>query len=139
MNPRRALFLLAATLILSMSTWFSASAVIPQLRHAWGLNDSATAWLTIAVQLGFVTGALVSAGLNVADIISPRHIIALSSIGAAAANALLVTAGGAGTGIPLRFATGFFLAGVYPPAFKLWQRGSHAVAGWPWGSSPEHS
>ena len=119
MSPRRALLLLATTLVLSMSTWFSASAVIPQLRSAWDLSDSAAAWLTIAVQLGFVAGALVSAGLNVADIISPRHIIALSSVGAAATNALLATAGDAGTGIPLRFATGFFLAGVYPPAFKL--------------------
>jgi hypothetical protein len=35
------------------------------------------------------------------------------------ANGLLEVAGGAGSGIPLRFATGFFLAGVYPPALKL--------------------
>lgn len=119
MKPRRALFLLATTLVFSMSTWFSASAVLPHLRSAWDLSDSAAAWLTIAVQLGFVAGAIVSAALNVADIISPRHVIALSSLGAATANALLVTAEGAESGIPLRFATGFFLAGVYPPAFKL--------------------
>ncbi len=35
----RALALLAVTLVLSMSTWFSASAVIPQLRGEWGLSD----------------------------------------------------------------------------------------------------
>src|SRR5829696_1689295 len=77
----RALALLAATLVLAMSTWFSASAVIPQLRVQWDLSDSAAAWLTIAVQL--------------------------------------------------RFATGFFLAGVYPPAFKListWFKKGRGVA-----------
>lgn len=102
-----------------MSTWFSASAVIPQLRQAWDLSSSAAAWLTIAVQLGFVTGALVSSLLNLSDIVSPRHVILGGTAGAAVVNLLLLVAPGPTVGIPLRFATGFFLAGVYPPAFKL--------------------
>ena len=116
---RRALTVLAITLVLSMSPWFSASAIIPQLRVLWDVSDTAAAWLTIAVQIGFVSGALVSAVLNLSDVVSPRHVILGGSVGAATANALLVVAGGATVGIPLRFATGFFLAGVYPPAFKL--------------------
>jgi MFS family permease len=115
----RALALLAVTLVLAMSTWFSASAVIPQLRVQWNLSDSAAAWLTIAVQLGFVGGALVSSLLNLSDIVSPRHVILGGAVGAATVNGLLVIAGSAAVGIALRFATGFFLAGVYPPAFKL--------------------
>src|SRR5215211_6152238 len=115
----RALALLAATLVLAMSTWFSASAVIPQLRVQWDLSDSAAAWLTIAVQLGFVFGALVSSLVNLYDIVSPRHVILGGAVGAATVNGLVVIAGSAAAGIPLRFATGFFLAGVYPPAFKL--------------------
>ncbi len=115
----RALMLLAVVLILSMTTWFSASAVIPQLWGEWSLSDSAAAWLTIAVQLGFVCGALVSSLLNLSDVVSPRHTILGGSIGAAAVNGLLGAASGAAVGIPLRFATGFFLAGVYPPALKL--------------------
>lgn len=115
----RALTLLAVTLVLSMSTWFSASAVIPQLKEIWSLSPGASAWLTIAVQIGFVCGALVSSLLNLSDIISPRHVILGGAIGAAVANLLLDLASGAAVGIPLRFATGFFLAGVYPPAFKL--------------------
>ena len=71
----RALALLAATLVLCMSTWFSASAVIPQLRVQWDLSDSAAAWLTIAVQLGFVCGALISSLVNLSDVVSPRHVI----------------------------------------------------------------
>jgi MFS family permease len=115
----RALTLLAATLVLAMSRWFSASAVIPQLRVQWNLSDSAAAWLTIAVQLGFVFGALISSLVNLSDVVSPRHVILGGAVGAATVNGLLVIAGSAAAGIPLRFATGFFLAGVYPPAFKL--------------------
>jgi MFS family permease len=130
-NQWRALALLAVTLVLSMSTWFSASAVIPQLRREWDLSPSTAAWLTIAVQLGFVCGALVSSLLNLSDIVSPRHVILGGAIGAASVNALLEVAGGAAVGIPLRFATGFFLAGVYPPAFKLmstWFREGRGLA-----------
>jgi MFS family permease len=127
----RALALLAATLVLCMSTWFSASAVIPQLRVQWDLSDSAAAWLTIAVQLGFVFGALISSLVNLSDVVSPRHVILGGAVGAATVNGLLVVAGGGGVGIALRFATGFFLAGVYPPAFKLmstWFRKGRGIA-----------
>jgi MFS family permease len=115
----RALALLALALVLSMTTWFSATAVVPQLRAEWALGDTAAAWLTIAVQLGFVTGALVSAALNAADVLPPRMVVLAGAAGAAGANALLGATSGAGGAIPLRFATGFFLAGVYPPALKL--------------------
>ena len=126
-----ALALLSVTLVLSMSTWFSASAVIPQLQVQWDLSDSAAAWLTIAVQLGFVCGALVSSLLNLSDIIPPRHVILGGAVGAATVNGLLLIAGSAAVGILLRFATGFFLAGVYPPALKLmstWFRKGRGIA-----------
>jgi MFS family permease len=115
----RALATLAAALVLAMTTWFSASAVVPQLRAEWGLSDTSAAWLTIAVQLGFVAGALVSSILNVADVVAPRIVVLVGALGAAGANALLGAVSGPGAAIPLRFATGFFLAGVYPPALKL--------------------
>lgn len=127
----RALALLAAALVLSMTTWFSASAVIPQLREDWGLSDSGAAWLTIAVQLGFVVGAVASALLTLSDVASPRTVIAMSAFGAAAANALLATADGPGIAIPLRFATGALLAGVYAPSLKLmatWYRERRGTA-----------
>jgi MFS family permease len=127
----RALTMLAIALVLSMTTWFSASAVVPQLRDDWGLSSTGAAWLTIAVQLGFVAGALVSSLLNVADVFAPQSVILAGALGAAAANVLLVVAGGAGGGVPLRLATGFFLAGVYPPALKLmatWFRRGRGLA-----------
>jgi sugar phosphate permease len=130
-NRWRALILLAVTPVLSTSTWFSAPAIIPQLRGAWELSTASAAWLTIAVQLGFVCGALISSLLNPADVMSPRHVIFIGAFGAAIANTLLAVAGGAALGIPLRFATGFFLAGVYRPAFKLmstWFREGRGLA-----------
>ena len=127
----RALGVLAAALVLSMTTWFSASAVVPQLRTEWNLSSTGASWLTIAVQLGFVGGALASSLLNLADVFSPRSVILAGSLGAAVANVLLAAAGGAGLGTPLRLATGFFLAGVYPPALKLmatWFRRGRGLA-----------
>jgi MFS family permease len=115
----RALALLAAALVLSMTTWFSATAVVPQLRDEWGLGNTASAWLTIAVQVGFVAGALLVSASSVADVFPPRLLILVGSLGAAAANAALLAADGPAVGIAARAATGFFLAGVYPPALKL--------------------
>ncbi|HXY16998.1 MAG TPA: MFS transporter [Gaiellaceae bacterium] len=115
----RALALLALALVCAMATWFSASAVIPQLRADWGLSRSAASWLTIAVQLGFVAGALGSSVVNLSDVVPPRLVIFGGAVGAAAGNGLLALAHGAAAAIPLRFATGLFLAGVYPPALKL--------------------
>jgi MFS family permease len=115
----RALALLAAALVLAMTTWFSATAVVPQLRDEWSLGDNEAAWLTIAVQLGFVAGALLSAALTLPDVVSPRIVLLAGALGAATSNLLLAAANGPETAIPLRFATGFFLAGVYPPALKL--------------------
>ena len=125
--------LLTIALVMAMSTWFSATAVIPQLRDEWGLSSAAGAWLTIAVQLGFVAGALVSSIFNLSDIASPRLIILGGALGAATANALLLGADGPSLALPLRGLTGFFLAGVYPPAFKLiatwFQRGRGLALG----------
>jgi MFS family permease len=110
---------LAGAMVLSMSTWFSASAVLPQLRTLWSLDSAGSAWLTIAVQLGFVTGALASAVTNLPDRFDARRVFLASSIAAAVANALVVMADGPGVALALRFATGFFVAGIYPPALKV--------------------
>lgn len=114
----RALIVLATAMVLGMTTWFSAAAVLPQLVDAWALSPGQGAWLTIAVQLGFVAGGLSSAALALADVVSPRRLMLVGAAGAAVANALLVLATGAGHALVLRFATGFFLAAVYPPALK---------------------
>ena len=115
----RALALLSVALVLCMAPWFSAAAVIPALRGVWQLSNGQAAWLTIAVQLGFVGGAVVSAAFNLPDLVAPRHLIVGGAGGAALANVLLLSVGGPGWAIPLRFLVGFCLAYVYPTALKL--------------------
>jgi len=115
----KALALLAIALVLAMGPWFSASAVIPQLRVEWGLGDTTAAWLTIGVQLGFVAGALASSVFNLSDVVHPARVMLVGSVGAATANLLLASVDTAGPAIALRALTGAFLAAVYPPALKL--------------------
>src|SRR5436190_1829029 len=116
----RALALLSAAELLGMSLWFSASAVVPALRVEWRLSDSTAGWLTIAVQLGFVVGTLLSAFLNLPDIITTRHLFAVSVFAGALTNGLFgMYAHGPESAITLRFLTGLFLAGVYPPGMKI--------------------
>jgi MFS family permease len=127
----RALATIVVALVLAMTTWFSASAVVPQLRDEWALSNTASAWLTIAVQLGFVAGALTASALNLADLLPARVLILVACAGAAVANLALAVTSGPETAIPLRFATGFCLAGVYPPALKListWFRAGRGTA-----------
>jgi MFS family permease len=130
----RALFLLSLAELLGMSLWFSASAVVPALRSEWSLSDASVSWLTIAVQLGFVVGTLLSAFLNLPDIISVRYLFAASAFAGAMTNAAFgLYANGSNTGIVLRFLTGMFLAGVYPPGMKImatwFQRGRGMALG----------
>jgi MFS family permease len=114
-----ALTWLALTTLLAMSTWFSGTAVVGALREAWSLTPAGAAWLTIAVQLGFVAGALLAALTNLLDILPARSVLIVSAIAAALANAGFGFADNAAKGLPLRFLTGVFLAGVYPPGLKL--------------------
>ena len=102
-----------------MSLWFTASAVSPQLQLLWQLSDQQTGWLTAVVQLGFVAGTAVAAVLNLADVIRSRPYFAVSALCGALVNALLIVAPGYAVALLLRFLTGFFLAGVYPPAMKM--------------------
>ena len=116
----RILALLSFAELLAMSLWFSAAAVVPALRTEWNLSDSSVGWLTIAVQLGFVCGTLLSALLNLPDIINVRYLFTLSAFAGAIANAALgIYAHDSTTAIVLRFMTGLFLAGVYPPGMKI--------------------
>jgi MFS family permease len=114
-----------------MSLWFTASAVAPQLEAAWGLSVAQGGWLTSVVQFGFVSGTLLAAILNLADIVPARRYFPISALLASASNAALLLAGGFVPALLARFFTGFFLAGVYPPAMKMiatWFRDGRGLA-----------
>lgn len=101
-----------------MSVWFSASFIVPQLTVVWDLSASGRALLTVAVQVGFVFGALTVAATGLADFVPGRRLMAWGSIAAAAANILILLAPNFGCVIALRLLTGAALSCVYPPAMK---------------------
>jgi MFS family permease len=120
MTRTRALVLTGLAELLGMSLWFTASAVAPRIAAEWHLGAGTTAWLTLAVQLGFVAGTLISAVANLPDVLNVRRLFAVSALAGAITNALFAwIAHDAATAIVLRFATGVFLAGVYPPGMKI--------------------
>src|SRR2546421_826586 len=84
----RALSLLAFAELLGMSLWFSGSAVVPALKTAWKLGDATVSWLTLAVQIGFVFGTLLSALLNLPDILRSRYLFAMTALAGAATKAI---------------------------------------------------
>ena len=127
----RVLALLGFAELLGMSLWFSASAVTPQLRSIWGLTTAEAAWLTSVVQLGFVCGTALVAVLNLADVLPTRTLFSSCAVLGSLANAAILAAPGYPFALVLRFLTGFFLAGVYPPAMKMtatWFRAERGLA-----------
>ena len=127
-----ALALIAIAQIGAMSTWFSAAAVAPALARDWRLSATEVGFLTVAVQLGFVTGALTSGITGLADICSIRRVLIVSAVAAALANGLLILIDDdLWLAAILRFALGCCLAGVYPTSMKLmtgWFRAGRGLA-----------
>ena len=121
MHPQRwrMLALLSVAELFGMSLWFAGSAVAPQLQRAWNLDGSEVAWLTIAVQLGFVAGTAVVAVLNLADVVPALVLFSVSALAGAVSHAGLAFADGLAPALISRMLAGACLAGVYPPAMKM--------------------
>ena len=127
----KTLALLSVAVLFGMSIWLTASAIAPELQEMWGLTSSQVGWLTTLVQLGFVAGTAVAAILNLADVVPSRWYFAVSAVLGGLANAAILLVPGYGSALVFRFLTGFFLAGVYPPAMKMistWFRSSRGMA-----------
>lgn len=108
---------------LGMTLWFSATAVTPLLIDEFNISPDRAAWLTMAVQAGFVAGTLFSTIFNVADVLNARVLMFIGALAGAGANAAVLIAPSGTAVIGLRFLTGASLALVYPPAMKI-------AAGW---------
>jgi len=118
-NPFFVLALISICLIGALGTWFSATVILPELTLRTQLGESQQVWLTNAVQLGFVLGAVLIAFFNISDSMSLTVLIALSCTLAAWANLLLLWTDTPFGMITLRLMTGAALSGVYPPVVKL--------------------
>ena len=118
--PTRILPTIVLSQFTGASLWFAGNAVLPDLQRSWGLPPEALGDLTAAVQLGFIAGTLSFAVLAVSDRYSPRKIYLVCSLLGALANAAAwLVAPSLIALLGLRFATGFFLAGIYPVGMKI--------------------
>ena len=67
-NRWSVLVVTGAALVLSLTTWYSATAIVPELTVLMSLSLSQVAWFTNGVQVGFVVGALSLSLLSLLDI-----------------------------------------------------------------------
>jgi len=118
--PRHVLPVLVAAQFAGTSLWFAVNAVMPDLQRELGWPATAVGTLTSALQFGFILGTLVFALLAIADRFSPRRVFLVCALAGAACT---VGAWAMVTSFPAllawRFATGFFLAGIYPVGMKI--------------------
>jgi MFS family permease len=102
------------------SLWFAGNAVSKDLVDLYQLGDGTLGHLTSAVQFGFISGTLVFALLGVSDRFSPSRVfMACALLGATANLLVLLPNQQLASLLIIRFATGFFLAGIYPVGMKI--------------------
>lgn len=102
------------------SLWFAGNAVSRDLVVLYQLGDGTPGHLTSAVQFGFISGTLVFALLGVSDRFPPSRVFMVCALLGATANLLvLLPDQGLTSLLVIRFATGFFLAGIYPVGMKI--------------------
>ena len=103
----RNLIFLAVAELLAMTLWFSASAVLPQLKAEYALSGTAQSWMTMSVQIGFVVCAFISAFFNIADRYSTRALFTIAALSGAFMNAAIPFFDvGIGAMLIFRFLTG---------------------------------
>ena len=118
--PRHVLPVLVIAQFAGTSLWFAVNAVMPDLQAELGWPESEVGTLTSALQFGFIAGTLVFALLAIADRFSARRVFLVCSLAGAACT---LGAWAQVRELPAlmawRFATGFFLAGIYPVGMKI--------------------
>lgn len=117
--PRRVLPLTVFALSAGAAVFWAGSAAAPEIVEAWRLTDAQGAALSWSVQLGFITGTLLTVVLNIADRFPPRYLVAVLLTLAAAANASLVLVDALPIALVARFLTGAAAGPVYPIGMKL--------------------
>jgi predicted MFS family arabinose efflux permease len=123
-RPPQILPIIVLSQFAGTSLWFAVNAILPDLQHDWNLPADTVGNMTSAIQLGFITGTLLFAFLNIADRFSPRKIFLICSLAGSVGNLLIYGIAHELTALLfLRFLTGIALAGIYPVGMKI-------AAGW---------
>jgi MFS family permease len=119
-SARRAVFCIVLAQLFGTSLWFSANAAAGDLARVWGLTTAQLGHLGVAVQAGFIAGALAFVVSGFADRYAASRIFVASAIVGALFNAgFALLAKDVSAGMAFRFATGFCLGGIYPIGMKL--------------------
>lgn len=118
-TPGHILPLIIVSQFAGTSLWFVGNAILPDIQrqlHIAGTPGN----ITSVVQFGFIAGTLLFAIFSIADRFSASTTFFISSVVAALTNvAIIWMTPGATSLFALRFATGFFLAGIYPVGMKI--------------------
>jgi MFS family permease len=126
------LAILAVGILLAEAPWFASGAVAPLLRDEWATTGLELPLLTVAVQLGFASGALALAAGGAADVLPGRWLFVAGALVAAVANlGFAALATDPVSALPFRFLTGVGVAAVYPIGVKLatgWFRRGRGLA-----------
>jgi MFS transporter, DHA1 family, inner membrane transport protein len=118
--PRHILPVIVLAQLLGTSLWFAVNAVMPDLQRELGWPTSTVGTLTSALQFGFILGTLVFALLALADRFAPRQVFLVCALAGAACTVGAWAMVRDQSALMLwRFATGFFLAGIYPVGMKI--------------------
>ena len=100
------------------SLWFAGNGVLTSLISELQINES-LGNITASVQFGFIIGTLLFALLTLTDRFSPSKVFLWSALLGALCNLMLVWQTTGWAILTSRFATGFFLAGIYPVGMKI--------------------
>lgn len=124
MIRRHPLAVIVVAQLFGTSLWFSVNGVGLSLQQALGWSPAEIGWLTMATQLGFITGTLAVAATGLADRFRASRVFAISALFGAGLNAVFILLAGVWElALLTRFLVGLALAGVYPLGMKL-------VIGW---------
>jgi MFS family permease len=134
-RPRRILPIIVISQFAGTTLWFASNAIMADLQASWGLGADAIGYTTSMVQFGFITGTLTFSILAIPDRFAPRWVFFTCAMLGALSNFLIyAVAGGLASLLVFRFATGFFLAGIYPVGMKIaaswYERGLGEALGW---------
>ena len=114
----RMLRLLALAELLGMSLWFTGSAIAPQLQERWSLTGSQVDGSRPPCNWGSSRNSC-GRGLEPRGHPSFTLLFAAAAVLGGLVNAAVLFADGFPAAVAARFACGFCLAGVYPPAMKM--------------------
>ena len=120
LTSKRILPLIVFSQFFCTSLWFAVNGVIDGLLVSFNLEESALGSLTAAVQFGFIIGTLFFSLLSLADRYSPSKVFCFSALAGALINLLVLWSENTFASLLfIRFAVGFFLAGIYPVGMKI--------------------